>query len=102
MWSYILTAIGLLGFYFVGKKAWWAWYINIANQFLWLTYALVTEQYGFIIGSVFYFIVFAKNAYAWTKDRHKDPILEELKLGIITVNEARARHNLPPRNDYDA
>jgi xanthosine utilization system XapX-like protein len=31
-WNYIVTFVGLIGFYLGGKKIWWAWYVNIANQ----------------------------------------------------------------------
>ena len=67
-WSYLLTAVGITGFILAGKKIWWAWYINIACQALWFTYAIVTEQYGFIAASVLYVFVFSKNAYNWTKE----------------------------------
>src|SRR5215207_8962608 len=67
-WSWILTAVGLTGFILAGRKIWWCWYINIAAQGLWLTYALMTKQYGFIAASIFYAIVFGQNAIRWTKE----------------------------------
>lgn len=71
-WSWILTIVGVTGFYFVAQKKWWAWFINIGCQFLWLAYALITEQYGFIAASAIYFVVFSRNAYKWTRE-HRDP-----------------------------
>lgn len=71
LWSYILTAVGLTGFFLAGKKVWWCWYVNIANQILWAAYALITDQLGFLIGTFAYTFVFVKNAYAWTRDRNK-------------------------------
>jgi hypothetical protein len=68
IWSWVLGAIGICGFILAGRKVWWAWYINIANQFIWLAYSIVTQQWGFLVLSVFYFIVFSKNAYDWTKE----------------------------------
>ena len=67
-WSWILTAVGLTGFVFVGRKDWWAWYINIGCQVLWFSYAIVTAQYGFIVAALAYTIVFTRNAIKWTKD----------------------------------
>lgn len=75
-WDYILSLAGVAGFILAGKKIWWAWYINIAAQFIWLAYALVTKQYGFLIGTVIYFAVFIKNAYDWTKEHHKQVALD--------------------------
>ena len=70
-WSWALTAIGLAGFWLAGKKVWWAWYVNIANQILWTAYALVTEQLGFLVGTAFYTFVFTKNALAWTREHRE-------------------------------
>jgi hypothetical protein len=71
VWSYVVTAIGILGFYLAGRKIWWAWYVNIFNQILWTMYAVVTQQWGFLLGAVFYTAVFTKNAVGWTRERHK-------------------------------
>jgi energy-coupling factor transporter transmembrane protein EcfT len=68
-WSYILVIVGLLGFVVVGRKIWWGWYINLVSQVLWFTYAIVTQQWGFLIGAIAYTIIFSINAYKWTRDR---------------------------------
>jgi hypothetical protein len=68
MWNYIITAVGLAGFYLAGKKVWWCWYVNIFNQILWFTYGVITEQWGFVLGTFFYTFVFVKNAISWTKE----------------------------------
>lgn len=67
-WDYILSISGVLGFILAGKKIWWAWYINLGSQFIWFAYSITTQQYGFLIGSSIYFIVFASNAISWTKE----------------------------------
>lgn len=82
-WSYVLTIIGVLGFWLAGKKVWWAWYVNIANQVLWFTYAVVTDQWGFIFGALFYTVVFVKNAYMWTRDHHEDKYEHVHKPNIV-------------------
>lgn len=68
-WSWLLTIVGLTGFYFAGKKKWWAWYINVACQGLWFSYAIFTEQYGFIVASIAYTLIFLRNALNWTKEK---------------------------------
>lgn len=70
-WSWILTLVGVTGFWLAGKKVWWCWYVNIANQALWVTYAVVTRQWGFLLGAVVYLAVFVPNAIRWTKE-HND------------------------------
>lgn len=67
-WSYLLTAVGLTGFVLAGRKVWWCWYVNLACQVLWFIYAMVSEQYGFIVGSIVYTLVFSNNAIQWTRE----------------------------------
>ena len=71
-WDWIVTGVGLLGFWLAGRKIWWAWYVNIANQVLWTVYAIVTEQYGFLVGSAFYTWVFVGNAVRWTREHRAE------------------------------
>jgi hypothetical protein len=68
MWSWALAAVGLAGFFLAGRKVWWAWYVNIANQGLWTAYALYTDQLGFLAGAAVYLVVFSMNAYRWTRE----------------------------------
>lgn len=70
MWSWVLTAVGVTGFILAGRKVWWAWYVNIGCQALWLAYAITTHQWGFIVASVVYTAVFTQNATRWTRERH--------------------------------
>lgn len=81
-WSWVLTIVGLIGFFLAGKKVWWCWYVNIANQVIWVTYAIITEQWGFLIGAIAYTWVFTQNAYSWTRDRNKIEIRKP--IGKIT------------------
>lgn len=66
LYSYILTIIGLLGFFLAGKKVWWCWYVNLLNQGLWLGYSIWTEQWGFLFGAFLYTAIFMRNAVEWT------------------------------------
>lgn len=68
MWSWILTIIGVTGFFLAGRKVWWCWYVNITNQVLWTAYAIITEQWGFLVGVAVYLWVFITNAVKWTRE----------------------------------
>lgn len=72
-WSWLLTAVGVTGFVLAGRKVWWCWYGNLGCQGLWLAYALVTRQYGFIAAAAVYVVVFTRNAVAWTRE-HRRPL----------------------------
>lgn len=73
-WSIIVTVAGMIGFILVGRKLWWAWWVNICAQVLWFIFGLTTHQYGFVVSSVIYFVIFTKNAYDWTGDHRRKPI----------------------------
>lgn len=70
---WVVSIVGIIGFYLAGKKVWWAWYVNLANQALWLVYSITTQQWGFLLATLFYVGVFSKNAHTWTVERFGKP-----------------------------
>jgi hypothetical protein len=67
-WSYILAAIGVAGIFFVGRKTIWGWLILLFNEVLWITYALLTDQYGFILSAIAYGIVYIRSYIHWKRE----------------------------------
>lgn len=68
MWSYLLTAVGIIGLILAGKKNKLGWAVGIFAQILWITYAIVTTQWGFIVSALVYGAVYARNWMLWRKD----------------------------------
>lgn len=66
--DWVLTAVGLAGFLLAGRRVWWCWYVNLGCQGLWVAYALMTQQYGFLASAGLYTVVFTRNALAWTRE----------------------------------
>lgn len=64
-WSWLLTAVGVTGLWVAGSRSKWGWAIGLGAQALWLTYAVVTGQYGFIVGCLFYGSMYARNFLKW-------------------------------------
>ncbi len=62
-----MAAVGILGIYLAGKKNKWGWAIGAAAQVLWIIYAVMTEQYGFIITAFAYGTIYVKNLLEWSK-----------------------------------
>ncbi len=54
IWSLALAAGGVLGLYLAGRKNLWGWAIGLAMQGLWIAYAIVTTQYGFLLSAAAY------------------------------------------------
>lgn len=69
IWSIVLAAVGILGLYLAGSKNLWGWVISLAAQVLWIIFALVTGQYGFILSAVAYGWVYARNYIRWRRDQ---------------------------------
>jgi hypothetical protein len=67
-WSWILAVIGVAGIYFVGKKTLWGWFVLLFNEIIWIVYAIITEQYGFIVSAVAYAAVYIKSYLHWKED----------------------------------
>jgi hypothetical protein len=67
-WSWVLGTVGVAGIYFVGRKTIWGWIVLLANEVLWITYALLTKQYGFIFSAIAYGIVYVKSFLHWRRD----------------------------------
>ena len=59
--------MGVVGMYFVGKKRWEAFLWLIVMECLWIVFALKTGMYGFIVGSLSYIIVYARNVKLWKR-----------------------------------
>ena len=70
-WSWVLGTIGVAGIYFVGRKTIWGWIVLLSNEVLWITYALITKQYGFIFSAIAYGIVYVKSFLHWRKDEQE-------------------------------
>jgi nicotinamide riboside transporter PnuC len=66
--SWAVGAVGLIGFFFAGKRKWWSWYINLFCQAMWFAYAFVTGQPAFLVTAAVYSVIFGINAYKWTRE----------------------------------
>jgi hypothetical protein len=68
LWSWTLAALGVTGIYFVGKKTIWGWLLLCVNEGLWIIYAVLTEQYGFIFAAIAYATVYIRSYLHWRQD----------------------------------
>jgi hypothetical protein len=66
-WSYLLTAGGVFGLWLAGRKNWWGWVVGLAMQLVWLSYAVITAQWGFIVSALAYGAVYAANLRRWIR-----------------------------------
>jgi len=64
-WSWLLTAVGVTGLWIAGSKRRLGWGIGISAQVLWVSYAVATQQWGFIASALAYGFVYVRNWRAW-------------------------------------
>jgi hypothetical protein len=72
IWSLILAIVGITGLYLAGKKLWAGWAIGVGAQFLWIIYAVVTSQWGFIVSALAYGWVYTTNWLKWMRTTDKE------------------------------
>lgn len=51
---WMLVVGGVLGMYLAGSGRRWAWLLLFGLQPIWIAYAVVTGQFGFVLGSLAY------------------------------------------------
>lgn len=76
-WSVLLAVIGLTGLYIAGRKSYWGWAIGLASQILWVVYALVSDQWGFILSAAGYGAIYLRNLLRWLAEDRQEAAREE-------------------------
>jgi hypothetical protein len=72
-WSWALTLPGIVGFWLSGspdrsrRVVSTGWAVNTAVQVLWFTYGVVTAQYGFLVSSTLFAVVFVRGWRNWRR-----------------------------------
>lgn len=61
-WTWILTGLQVLALQAAGQRRAWAWPLGASVQPVWITYAVLTGQVGFIPGCVISTVVQFRNA----------------------------------------
>ena len=67
-WSWLLAIVGITGIFLAGSKHKSGWAVGLGAQALWLAYAVVTRQWGFLVTALVYGAVYARNWLRWSRD----------------------------------
>jgi hypothetical protein len=65
--SWILSGTSALMLWLMGNKSKWGPRLGIANQVIWLIYAIMIKQWGLIPGVLIYAVVHIRNLAKWEK-----------------------------------
>ncbi len=66
-WSWSLAAIGITGLWLAGSEHKSGWIVGILVQSLWIVYAVMTRQWGFIASAIAYGAVNTRNLVRWMR-----------------------------------
>ena len=69
-----MASIGMFGLYLTTRKLAAGFVVGIFVQILWVAFALVTDQYGFILSAIGYAYFNTLGLYRWTRPK---PTTEE-------------------------
>lgn len=75
-WSFLLTAVGILGLFAAGSKRKIGWAIGLGAQVLWVAYAVSTQQWGFLLSAFAYGFVYSRNWLRWRREERISPTSE--------------------------
>jgi hypothetical protein len=65
IWSCVLAAVGILGLWLAGRKQKIGWAVGLSAQILWIIFACITKQWGFILSAIAYGWVYGRNWLRW-------------------------------------
>lgn len=71
--QYALSAFGITGLILAGRRNAWGWLISLCSQAAWATYIIATGQWGLLIGTCAYAVVYAQNFRSWRRDQKEQP-----------------------------
>jgi len=63
MWSFVLAAGSIGGLWIVSKHPALGWLWTLIMEFLWITYSILNQQWGFMTLCICYAIVYTYNLY---------------------------------------
>lgn len=63
MWSFVLAAGSIGGLWIVSKHPTLGWLWTLIMEFLWITYSILNQQWGFMTLCICYAIVYTYNLY---------------------------------------
>lgn len=49
-WAWVLTGLQVVALWAAGRRHWWAWLLGAGVQPVWIVYAVLTGQFGFVPG----------------------------------------------------
>lgn len=73
LWSWGLAVVGISGVYLTTKKLYAGYIVGVLVQVLWISYAIVSSQYGFILSALGFAWVNALGWYRWTRSNAPRP-----------------------------
>jgi nicotinamide riboside transporter PnuC len=86
-WDWALGIVGVTGIFLVGRKTIWGWLVLLLNECLWITYAVITDQYGFMAMAIAYAIVYIKSYFGWRREEEANKVRNRIKNKVFNMDK---------------
>lgn len=71
-WSIFLTIVAISCTAAIIYKKWWGFGLGLFQQVLWVVYAIITKQYGFLASAIVFTILNFVGLRKWKAERDGD------------------------------
>lgn len=65
---YLLSAITIMQLFLTGNKHRHSWLVGLGNQCLWLTWILVSANYGLLPMNAAIWVMYTRNHFKWRRE----------------------------------
>jgi len=67
--DWVLSFTSCLVLWLMGEKSKWGPMVGIANQALWLVYAVSLKEWGLLVGVIAYAVIHIRNCFKWEAEK---------------------------------
>lgn len=102
-WSIVLAVVGIVGLWLAGSRSRLGWALGLTAQALWTVFAIVTEQYAFILSTIAYGFVYGRNLRRWSRREDKDqrPLSDFAHGGVLKQTRASRLPFAEPQQQHE-
>jgi hypothetical protein len=63
-----MSVMTMYGYWVIGNKTWWCWYVPLVTQALWFVWILTSGNLGFLPAAVFLTGIATRNLFKWRRE----------------------------------
>ena len=68
---WVLSVLGIYAAWQIGNKKPWVFKLKVFNQIIWIVWACISENWGFLPMAVVFTFIYLRNHYRWNESDEK-------------------------------